>query len=127
MKKSKIIKDFEVLIEQLEIAINNVNEKPVEIKRELEKWESEVSIDELRETLPFILSKVKDWYEKYKEFDDILRISLNDYGWVSKETSYIKKECALVDDLHSEVINHMVDRIGKHMNMEIKKGGKAND
>lgn len=54
---------------------------------------------------------MQKWYEEYKKTNNILSISLKEYDWVSKETSFILGECALIDDLYMEVIDFYVGKV----------------
>ena len=126
-EKENIIYDFERLIKYLKLAIQNIDEQKEDIIDELKRWKSKTTIDELNENLPIILKKVTNWYEMYKKTGNILEISLKKYDWVSKETSYILGECALVDDLYAEIIHFVIGNIGIEMCEAIKKGGKTNE
>ena len=127
MEKEEIIYDFERLIKYLKLAKQNIDVKKETIINELKHWNSEITIEELNESLPNILEKVMNWYELYNKTGNILEISLKEYDWVSKETSYILGECALVDDLYAEIIHFVIGNIGAEMCDAIKKGGKTNE
>lgn len=127
MEEKNIIHDFERLIKYLKLAKQNIDIKKETIINELKHWNSEITIEELNESLPTILEKVINWYELYKKTGNILEISLKEYDWVSKETSYILGECALVDDLYVEIIHFVIGNIGIEMCDAIKKGGKTNE
>lgn len=121
MKNNEIITDFQELIKYLELAKNTTSLNSDKISNELKKWKAEITIDELRKSLSDLLIKVTDLYSKYQATNNILDISLEEYDWISKETSYILGECALIDDLYAEVINHLVLCIGSEMCEELKK------
>ena len=127
MNKKNIIYDFERLIKYLKLSLKNIELKKEFIINELKRWNSEITIEELNESLPTILEKVIIWYELYKKTGNILEISLKEYDWVSKETSYILGECALVDDLYAEIIHFVIGNIGIEMCDAIKRGGKQNE
>ena len=127
MNKKNIIYDFERLIKYLKLSLKNIELKKEFIINELKRWNSEITIEELNESLPTILEKVIIWYELYKKTGNILEISLKEYDWVSKETSYILGECALVDDLYAEIIHFVIGNIGIEMCDAIKRGGKSNE
>lgn len=120
MKNNEIITDFQELIKYLELAKNTTSLNSDKISNELKKWKVEITIDELRKSLSDLLIKVTDLYSKYQATNNILDISLEEYDWISKETSYILGECALIDDLYAEVINHLVLCIGSEMCEELK-------
>lgn len=121
MKNNEIITDFQELIKYLELAKNTTSLNSDKISNELKKWKAEITIDELRKSLSDLLVKVTALYSKYQATNNILDISLEEYDWISKETSYILGECALIDDLYAEVINHLVLCIGSEMCEELKK------
>lgn len=121
MKNNEIMTDFQELIKYLELAKNTTSLNSDKISNELKKWKAEITIDELRKSLSDLLIKVTVLYSKYQVTNNILDISLEEYDWVSKETSYILGECALIDDLYAEVINHLVLCIGSEMCKELKK------
>lgn len=121
MKNNETITDFQELIKYLELAKNTTSLNSDKISNELKKWKAEITIDELRKSLSDLLIKVTDLYSKYQVTNNILDISLEEYDWISKETSYILGECALIDDLYAEVINHLVLCIGSEMCEELKK------
>lgn len=121
MKNNETITDFQDLIKYLELAKNAVESNSDKIISELKQWKAEVTIDELKKSLSDLLVKVTAWYTKYQDTNNILDIDLEEYDWVSKETSYILGECALVDDLYAEVINHLVLCIGSKMCDELNK------
>lgn len=121
MKNNEIITDFQELIKYLELAKNTTSLNSDKISNELKKWKAEITIDELRKSLSDLLIKVTDLYSKYQVTNNILDISLEEYDWISKETSYILGACALIDDLYAEVINHLVLCIGSEMCEELKK------
>lgn len=121
MKNNEIITDFQELIKYLELAKNTTSLNSDKISNELKKWKAEITIDELRKSLSDLLIKVTALYSKYQATNNILDISLEEYDWVSKETSYILGECALIGDLYAEVINHLVLCIGSEMCEELKK------
>lgn len=127
MCDNETVKVFEIIIENLTLAVNSIKTKSTEIKKELKHWNAEVTIDELQNSLPDVLEKVIKWYNKYKNTGNILEISLKEYDWVSKETSYILGECALIDELYMEVIDFYIGKIGAKMCDEIKKGEKTNE
>lgn len=121
MKNNETITDFQDLIKYLELAKNAVESNSDKIISELKQWKAEVTIDELKKSLSDLLVKVTAWYNKYQDTNNILDIDLEEYDWVSKETSYILGECALIDDLYAEVINHLVLCIGSEMCDELNK------
>lgn len=121
MKNNEIMTDFQELIKYLELAKNTTSLNSDKISNELKKWKAKITIDELRKSLSDLLIKVTALYSKYQATNNILDISLEEYDWISKETSYILGECALVDDLYAEVINHLVLCIGSEMCEKLKK------
>lgn len=121
MNNSECIFDFEKLIEHINLAISNINNNSKQITDELVHWKSKINIDELKKSYQFLLLKTTKWYKDYKKTEDILKIDLNDYDLVSKEASFILGECALIDDLHAEVINHLILCIGVELCTELKK------
>lgn len=121
MKNNEIITDFQELIKYLELAKNATLSNSDKISNELIQWKAEITIDELKKSLSDLLEKVTAWFSKYQITNNILDISLEEYDWVSKETSYILGECALVDDLYAEIINHLVLCIGSEICDELKK------
>lgn len=121
MKNNEIMTDFQELIKYLELAKNTTSLNSDKLSNELKKWKAEITIDELRKSLSDLLVKVTALYSKYQATNNILDISLEEYDWISKETSYILGECALIDDLYAEVINHLVLCIGSEMCEELKK------
>ena len=127
MKNDETINNFEYLVNHLGIAIETLNIKADYVVSELKQTKSEATIEELRETLPILLDKVKSWYKKYQTTGDILQISLKEYDWVSKESSYILDQCTYIDGLYAEAIEFTIACIGAKMCDEIRKGGKTNE
>ena len=127
MYDDEICKIFNIIIEKLELAITSIETKTGEIEKELNNWNVEITVEELKKNLPEVLKKIKKWYNQYKNTGNILEISLKEYDWVSKEISYMLGECALIDDLYMEVIDYNIGNIGAIMCGEIKKGGKTNE
>lgn len=125
MELEKILNDFEILQKHLNLAIKHLESNQKNIIDELQHWKSEITIKELEESLNLINEKVNKWFNLYVETKDILQIGLSEYDLVSKESSYILGECALIDDVYAEVIDFQIGCIGAAMCDEIKKGGKT--
>ena len=121
----KILNDFEILKKHLNLAIKHLESNQKNIIDELQHWKSEITIKELEDSLKLINEKVDKWFNLYVETKDILQISLSEYDLVSKESSYILGECALIDDVYAEIIDFQIGCIGAAMCEEIKKGGKT--
>lgn len=127
MYDNEVEKTFNIIIEKLKLAIFTIKEKTKDIESELNHWKAEINIDELKESLPKILEKITKWQKQYNDTKNILKISLKEYDWVSKEVSYILGECALIDDLYMEVIDYYIGSIGALMCDKIREGGKTNE
>ena len=125
MELGKTLNDFKILKKHLDLAINCLELNQTNIINELQHWKSEITIKELEESLKLINEKVDKWFNLYVGTKDILQISLSEYDLVSKESSYILGECALIDDVYAEIIDFQIGCIGAAMCEEIKKGGKT--
>lgn len=123
LSQDEILDIFEMLIKYLRLAKKNLKKDSKKILEELEKWRGEITIQELENGINLILKTVNKWQNLYKNTNDILQISLKEYDVVSKESSYILGECALIDELYFEIIDFQIGCIGAIMCEEIKKGG----
>lgn len=124
MELEKTLNDFEILKKHLDLAIKHLKLNQKNIIDELQHWKSEITIKELEDSLKLINEKVDKWFNLYVDTKDILKISLSEYDLVSKESSYILGECALIDDIYAEIIDFQIGCIGAAMCDETKKGGK---
>ena len=91
------------------------------------KYNAEITVDELQKTLPIVLEKVQKWNKIYNKTNDILNIDINEFSSVLKEYAYISGECALVDDLNTEVIDWQIGNIGYQMKKELKERNESNE
>lgn len=119
------LENIKKLLEYTKMAIESVDNDYEKILSEIKHWNLQININELKSGLQLILERANNWFERYKNSKDILCIGLKDYDTVSKEASYILGECALIDELYSEIIDWQVSCIGRAMCNEIRKGGKA--
>lgn len=123
-EKKKTLKE---LIDNLKKSINNLQTKTDKITQELKKYHAEITTSELQKTLPIILEKVEKWYNIYDKTNELLNIDVNEFSFVLKEYSYISGECALVEDLNTEVINWQIGNIGSQMKQELKGSSEKNE
>ena len=110
--EKEIIKMFDDIINYLNLALENVNNNSIKINEEIERWKSDITFSELKDSLNLILKYILKWYTEYKETNDFLCIDLKEYDIVSKESSYLLGETALIDNIHSEEIDFLVGKIG---------------
>ena len=107
-----LIRNFDDSIKYLNLALVNIEDNTPEIELEIKKWKFKITIPELKESLNLILKYISKWYADYKKTNDILCIDLKEYDIVSKESSYVLGETALIDDIHSEEIDFIIGKIG---------------
>ena len=115
------------LIDNLKASIHNLQTKKNQISQELKKYSTEITVDELQKTLPFILKKVQKWNNIYNKTHKILNIDIMEFSSVLKEYAYISGECALIDDLNTEVIDWQIGNIGLQMKKELKERNESNE
>ena len=126
MKKDAVLTTLEDLISYLELALKNIDTNSIEIIKQLEHWKLKISLDEIKTSVSEILNNVVNWEKRYKNNYNIMDISLKEYDFVSKESSYILGECALIDGIYSDVINHLVLCVGAELCEKLRNGGKTN-
>lgn len=122
MKEDTIKFALEELIKHLETSILNLETSEKEITNELKKWNSKITVNELKQTLPNILDKVQKWKFIYTTTNNILSMDLKEFDFVLKEYSYILGECALIDLLDAEVIDWQIGIIGSEIKKLLESG-----
>ena len=100
LKHEDILEVFEKLIKYLRLAQRNLRKNHKKILEELEKWHSEITIQEIENGLNLILNSSNKWFNLYKNTNDILQIPLKEYDLISKESAYILGDCALIKELY---------------------------
>lgn len=123
LKHEDILELFEKLIKYLRLAKKNLRKNHKKILEELEKWHSEITIQEIENGLNLILNSSNKWFNLYKNTNDILQIPLKEYDLISKESAYILGDCALIKELYIEIIDFQIGCIGGIMCQKIKNGG----
>mgnify|MGYP003301567914 CR=1 FL=1 len=123
LKHEDILEVFEKLIKYLRLAKKNLRKNHKKILEELEKWHSEITIQEIENGLNLILNSSNKWFNLYKKTNDILQIPLKEYDLISKESAYILGDCALIKELYIEIIDFQIGCIGGIMCQKIKNGG----
>lgn len=123
LKHEDILEVFEKLIKYLRLAKKNLRKNHKKILEELEKWHSEITIQEIENGLNLILNSSNKWFNLYKNTNDILQIPLKEYDLISKESAYILGDCALIKELYIEIIDFQIGCIGGIMCQKIKNGG----
>ena len=96
LKHEDILEVFEKLIKYLRLAKKNLRKNHKKILEELEKWHSEITIQEIENGLNLILNSSNKWFNLYKKTNDILQIPLKEYDLISKESAYMLGDCALI-------------------------------
>ena len=122
LKHEDILEVFEKLIKYLRLAQRNLRKNHKKILEELEKWHSEITIQEIENGLNLILNSSNKWFNLYKNTNDILQIPLKEYDLISKESAYILGDCALIKELYIEIIDFQIGCIGGIMCQKIKNG-----
>jgi len=123
LKHEDILEVFEKLIKYLRLAKKNLRKNHKKILEELEKWHSEITIQEIEDGLNLILNSSNKWFNLYKNTNDILQIPLKEYDLISKESAYILGDCSLIKELYIEIIDFQIGCIGGIMCQKIKNGG----
>lgn len=112
MEKNNIKDIFESLLDDLKKSLTYLTDEKDNIVSQLRKWNSEISYDELCESIKLIEKHIQKWYKNYLVNKSTNIIELSDYQIVSKESAYLIGECSLIDGIKIEAIDWQIGIIG---------------
>lgn len=121
MKKNNIKDIFENLLDDLKKSLAYLKEEKNNVVSQLKKWDSEISYDELYESIILIEKYIQKWHKNYLENESVDIIELSEYQTVSKESAYLIGECSLIDGIKIEAIDWQVGIIGDEVVKSIRK------
>lgn len=121
MEKNNIKEIFESLLDDLKKSLTYLTNEKDNIVSQLRKWDSEISYDELCESIKLIEKHIQKWYKNYLVNKSTNIIELSDYQIVSKESAYLIGECSLIDGIKIEAIDWQIGIIGDEIVKSIRE------
>lgn len=121
MEKNNIKDIFENLLDDLKKSLTYLTDKKDNIVSQLRKWDSEISYDELYESIKLIEKYIQKWYKNYLVNESTDIIELSEYKKVSKESAYLIGECSLIDGIKIEAIDWQIGIIGDEIVKSIRE------
>lgn len=121
MEKNNIKDIFENLLDDLKKSLTYLTDKKDNIVSQLRKWDSEISYDELYESIKLIEKYIQKWYKNYLVNESTDIIELSEYQIVSKESAYLIGECSLIDGIKIEAIDWQIGIIGDEIVKSIRE------
>ena len=121
MEKNNIKEIFESLLDDLKKSLTYLIDEKDNIVSQLRKWDSEISYDELCESIKLIEKHIQKWYKNYLVNESTNIIKLSEYQIVSKESAYLIGECSLIDGIKIEAIDWQIGIIGDEIVKSIRE------
>lgn len=121
MEKNNIKDIFENLLDDLKKSLTYLTDEKDNIVNQLRKWDSEMSYDELYESIKLIEKYIQQWYKNYLINESTNIIELSEYQIVSKESAYLIGECSLIDGIKIEAIDWQIGIIGDEIVKSIRE------
>lgn len=121
MDKNNIKDTFENLLDDLKKSLSYLIDEKDNVVSQLRKWNSEISYDELYESIKLIEKHIKKWHKNYLINESISIIELEEYKIVSKESAYLIGECSLIDGIKIESIDWQIGIIGDEIVKSIRE------
>lgn len=121
MEKNNIKDIFENLLDDLKESLTYLTDEKDNIVSQLRKWDSEMSYDELYESIKLIEKYIQQWYKNYLINESTNIIELSEYQIVSKESAYLIGECSLIDGIKIEAIDWQIGIIGDEIVKSIRE------